>query len=287
MDGRPLASVHGASPAFVIWFALSNATHETPGSMRSADLPAHLARVEETHGAGDVDHELGAAPARDLHPARVRPLRLRLANDLPGAFLHVVRGLPFGEREGLARGEVEAELPPLGPEPEAVFAAVVVELRPRLARLDERAMHEAEAASSRGDGARHHAPLIRRRKGDSTAAPVREHVNVAMLGEESDVVLESHARPRCGRRGLRASRRTARRPEGARERSNPRPQSSRSSHAPHLRTSYSSGTSARRSENDRRNWSGGQSWNALSSSFPCTIAIERTPAARPATMSMW
>jgi hypothetical protein len=108
----------------------------------------------------------------------------------PWALVEARRGLPGCEREGRAGGEVEAELPALGAEPEAVLAAVVVERGARLAGFEEGVVDPAEAGSERRHGARHHAALESGRDGDATARIAHEYGDRAESLQKSDLVLE-------------------------------------------------------------------------------------------------
>jgi hypothetical protein len=180
------------------------------GGRRRAEARAHLVRGQHAHRALHGDIELGARPVDQVHRApqgQRRVARVARAH-LPLALLHRVRHLPGAHLEGGTGREVEAELASLGPEPEAVLAAVVVEGRALLALLEERAVHEAQARSVRLDRARHHAALPPGAHHDPAAAGALEHLDGRVRLHQRDVVVD---RPRSRGRGRRHRMRRRRR----------------------------------------------------------------------------
>src|SRR5262245_5698664 len=101
-----------------------------------------------------------------------------------------MRGLPGVERERPTGREIETVLATLRPEPEAILAAVVVELRPGLSRFDEAPVDPAKARRGASDRARHHAPLVLRRQRDLRSPFAAQDDHAAMGTEEGDVVIE-------------------------------------------------------------------------------------------------
>ncbi len=67
-----------------------------------------------------------------------------------------MRRLPIVERERLLGGEIQTVLAALGPEPESIFPAVVVERGTGLPGFDEGAVDEAQALTACLHGAGHH-----------------------------------------------------------------------------------------------------------------------------------
>ncbi len=187
---RPVSRVHARAPALVIRLMLSKATHWTPAVDHLAEARAHLVGRESSHGALDGDVELGARPVCDVHRAGEDDARSVEGANLPLAFLHFVGRLPCADREGRARREVQTVLAALGSEPEAIFAAVVVERRTGLAGFEEGTVHEPEARAVEIDRARHHTPLPSRAHGDDAAARRLEDLDRTVRAQKRDVVFE-------------------------------------------------------------------------------------------------
>ena len=106
------------------------------------------------------------------------------------------RRLPVREVEGVALLEEDRELAALGPEPEAVLAAVGVDVRLRLPRGHELAVDPAEAGSRRRRWSRSD-PALRGREPSPRARPSRRPArHLGVLLQERDFVLEARARQR-------------------------------------------------------------------------------------------
>ena len=130
--------------------------------------------------------------------------------------------LPVREVERVALREEDRELPALGAEPEPVFSAERVDVRPQLTRGHELVVDPAETARGRAAGGRgHHAALPRRDDRHPAAGRVLQDQHLDVLPQERDVLVE---RAPAGAGG-RGDRHRGRQAEGRDDARPPRPES--------------------------------------------------------------
>jgi len=189
MHSRPVSCRQGAVPALVRALTDLEADPEQSRRNRRSQAQRRAFRIEQSDRAPHCAGEPGAGMVRDLELPRHRDGSGRGLGDLERAGVEPGRRLEVVERELVARPEPQAEPPGLGAKPEAVLAAVIVELGIVAARGNERSVEPAEARTGfAAQRARHHAGLPLGSDDDPRVGAVGQFGGWRVRGDELTVL---------------------------------------------------------------------------------------------------